>query len=94
MSNTISDTLHFIGIGGVGMSGIASVAAAQGMRVSGSDMKTNRYTRRLQREGVQVFIGHDAANLPDDDNATIVISTAILPFNAELKEAQRRSDAR
>ena len=44
MSNTISDTLHFIGIGGVGMSGIASVAAAQGMRVSGSDMKSNRST--------------------------------------------------
>lgn len=91
MTETISDTLHFIGIGGVGMSGIASVAAAQGMRVSGSDMKTNRYTRRLVREGVQVFIGHDAANLPDDDDATIVISTAILPFNAELQEAKRRN---
>lgn len=90
MPHSISDTLHFIGIGGVGMSGIASVAAAQGLRVSGSDMKASRYTKRLQDEGVHVFIGHDASNLPEGE-ATIVVSTAILPNNPELQEAKRRN---
>ncbi|WP_165062284.1 UDP-N-acetylmuramate--L-alanine ligase [Adlercreutzia sp. ZJ154] len=90
MPHTISDTLHFIGIGGVGMSGIASVAVAQGFKVSGSDMKASRYTKRLQDEGVQVFIGHDAKNLPEAD-ATVVVSTAILPNNPELQEAKRRN---
>lgn len=88
--SSISDTLHFIGIGGVGMSGIASVAAAQGMRVSGSDMKSSRYTKRLADEGVDVAIGHDAANIPEG-NPTVVVSTAILPNNPELQEAKRRN---
>lgn len=89
MPHTISDTLHFIGIGGVGMSGIASVAVAQGMRVSGSDMKESRYTKRLAEEGVQVHIGQAASHIPEGD-PTIVVSTAILDNNPELQEAHRR----
>lgn len=52
--------VHFIGVGGVGMSGIARVAADAGMRVSGSDMKSSRYTDDLVAAGIPIFIGHDA----------------------------------
>ena len=55
--------IHFIGIGGVGMSGIALVAKSRGVAVSGSDMKESRATKRLVDAGVDVMIGHDAANL-------------------------------
>lgn len=90
MPNDISDTLHFIGVGGVGMSGIASVAVAQGMCVSGSDMKESRYTKRLAAEGVDIHIGQAALNIPDGE-PTIVVSTAILDNNPELQEARRRN---
>lgn len=89
MPQHISDTLHFIGVGGVGMSGIASVAAAQGLRVSGSDMKESRYTKRLIDEGIKVHIGQAASNIPEGD-PTVVVSTAILENNPELQEAKRR----
>lgn len=81
--------IHFIGIGGVGMSGIALVANARGMQISGSDMKESRATRRLVDAGIKVSIGHDAANLPDDADA-IVVSSAIPDTNPELVEAKRR----
>ncbi len=83
------EAVHFIGIGGVGMSGIASVAHDQGLSVSGSDLRDSRYTQRLQEEGVRVFIGQDAANIPEG-HPTIVVSTAILENNPELMEARRR----
>ena len=54
-----TDKLHFIGVGGVGMSGIARVAHDQGMEVSGSDLKESRYTKQLREAGVTVFIGQD-----------------------------------
>ena len=81
--------IHFIGIGGVGMSGIALVAHARGMKVTGSDMKESRSTLALKKAGIQVFIGHDAANLPADAQA-VVISTAIPEKNPELKAARER----
>ena len=63
---------HFIGIGGVGMSGIARVAHDQGMRVTGSDMKASRYTRQLSEAGVQVLIGeHSASNIPGAGGASV-----------------------
>ena len=86
-------TVHFIGIGGVGMSGIARVAHDQGLTVSGSDLKASRYTEQLVEAGIQVFIGHDASNLPADDNAVVVVSTAILQNNPELKAAHERGMA-
>ncbi len=81
--------IHFIGIGGVGMSGIALVAAARGMQVSGSDLKDSRCVSQLRDAGIEVFIGHDAANLPDDCDV-VVISSAIPEKNPEYAEAKRR----
>jgi UDP-N-acetylmuramate--alanine ligase len=82
-------TIHFIGIGGVGMSGIALVAKARGITVSGSDMKESRATRKLAEAGIEVFIGHDAANVPQDCDV-VVVSSAIPEKNPELVEAHRR----
>ena len=84
--STISK-VHFIGIGGVGMSGIARVASDQGMQVSGSDLKQSRYTTQLEEAGVKVFIGHDASNIPQDVDV-VVVSTAILDNNPELQAAK------
>ena len=83
------EQIHFIGIGGVGMSGIARVASDQGMRVSGSDIRESRYTRQLVDVGVEVRIGHDAANVPAGD-PVVVVSTAILDNNPELVAAKER----
>ncbi len=81
--------IHFIGVGGVGMSGIARVASDSGMRVSGSDMKSSRYTEQLVQAGIPVFIGHDAGNLPSDCDV-VVVSTAIPETNPELAAARER----
>ena len=83
------DRVHFIGVGGVGMSGIARVAFDQGMRVSGSDLKESRYTKQLREAGIEVRIGHDAANVPEGD-VVVVVSTAILDNNPELAAAKQR----
>ena len=83
------EKLHFIGIGGVGMSGIARVAHDQGMQVSGSDLKESRYTRQLREAGIDVHIGHDPANIPEGD-PVVVVSTAILANNPELIAAKER----
>ena len=80
-------SIHFIGIGGVGMSGIAKVAFDQGLQVSGSDIRQSRYTDRLVEEGITVFIGHDAANL-DHHPDVVVVSTAILENNVEYLRAK------
>ena len=84
-----TDRLHFIGVGGVGMSGIARVAHDQGMEVTGSDLKESRYTKQLRDAGVTVFIGQDGANVPEGD-PLVVVSTAILENNPELIEARAR----
>lgn len=81
-------SLHFIGIGGAGMSGIALVLHKRGYRVTGSDLKQSRYVSLLEDAGVAVQIGHRTANLDRPDVA--VISSAIPPHNVELQEARRR----
>jgi len=82
--------VHFIGIGGVGMSGIARVAHDQGMEVSGSDLRASRYTDQLIKAGIDVHIGHEAGNIPEGDDVVVVVSTAILDNNPEYREAKRR----
>lgn len=82
--------VHFIGIGGVGMSGIARVAKEQGMEVSGSDLRESRYTQQLREAGVRIFIGQNASNLEGINPDVVVVSTAILDTNPELQEAKRR----
>ncbi len=80
--------LHFIGIGGSGMSGIAEVALRRGWRVSGSDLAASAATARLQALGAQVFIGHAPHQLGNPDR--VVVSTAIKADNPERLAAQAK----
>lgn len=80
--------IHFIGIGGIGMSGIAEILAGLGHAVQGSDAKGSAITERLAGLGVTLHIGHRAENL--GEAGVVVISTAIKPDNPELAEARRR----
>jgi UDP-N-acetylmuramate--alanine ligase len=75
-------SLHFIGIGGAGMSGLALVAQALGARVTGSDQAASAVCERLRAAGIELVIGHDAANYPA--GAELVVSTAIPDDNPEL----------
>ncbi len=78
--------VHFVGIGGAGMSGIADVMNTLGYQVSGSDMADNAVTQALKQAGVQVFQGHDAGHVADVD--VVVTSTAIADDNAEVVAAR------
>jgi UDP-N-acetylmuramate--alanine ligase len=80
--------VHFIGIGGIGMSGIAELLANLGYLVSGSDVKRSSVTDRLASLGVRIAVGHDAALVADAD--VVVVSSAVKPANAEVIEATRR----
>ena len=80
--------LHFIGIGGAGMSGLAVVCAGLGAEVTGSDRSESSYMERLRAAGLEPTIGHDAANLPE--GAEVVVSTAIAAENPELALARER----
>ncbi len=80
--------IHFVGVGGIGMSGIAELLVNLGYDVSGSDAKTSDVTDRLARLGARVFRGHDAAHVGDPD--VVVISSAIGETNVEVREAARR----
>ena len=80
--------IHFVGIGGIGMSGIAEVLLNQGYVVQGSDLKTTKITDRLARLGATIFTGQRAENLEHAE--VVVISSAIKPGNPELDEARTR----
>jgi UDP-N-acetylmuramate--alanine ligase len=81
--------IHFIGIGGSGMNGIAEVLLNLGFQVSGSDLSNSAVTQRLIRLGAKVYIGHDASHLNDAD--AVVVSTAVSSDNAEVQAARERS---
>ncbi|MES2825826.1 MAG: UDP-N-acetylmuramate--L-alanine ligase [Pseudomonadota bacterium] len=78
--------IHFIGIGGAGMSGIAEVLINQGYEISGSDIKASSVTERLQKKGAIVFIGHASANVVDAD--VVVNSSAVNNTNPEIIHAR------
>ncbi len=80
--------IHFVGIGGIGMSGIAEVLMVQGYTVQGSDLRPSPITERLERLGARVFVGQDAGNL--DAAEVVVVSSAIKPGNPELDAARAR----
>jgi len=80
--------IHFVGIGGAGMSGIAEVLLNQGYRISGSDLGESTVTRRLVALGAQVFVGHDAAHIDGAD--AIVTSTAVKEDNPEVVAAHAK----
>lgn len=83
--------VHFVGIGGAGMCGIAEVLASEGFRVSGSDLQATSVTRHLERMGVRVHIGHDAAHAREAD--VLVVSAAVPPTNVEIIEARSQGIA-
>lgn len=90
LPNTIG-TLHFVGIGGIGMSGIAEMLNTLGYTVQGSDIADGYNIARLRDHGVRVNIGHDAAFIRDEDGnfpAAVVVSSAIKPDNPEVLEAR------
>ncbi|WP_087505520.1 UDP-N-acetylmuramate--L-alanine ligase [Neiella marina] len=80
------ERIHFVGIGGAGMGGIAEVLAGEGYQVTGSDIAENAMVSRLRGLGVTVFIGHAASNI--EGASVVVVSTAIDPTNPEIAEAQ------
>ena len=80
--------IHFIGIGGSGMSGIAEVLVNLGFNVTGSDLASNSVTARLQAAGATVYQGHQKENLTDAD--VVVVSSAVNEANPEVKEARAR----
>jgi UDP-N-acetylmuramate--alanine ligase len=78
--------VHFIGIGGIGMSGIAEIMLRLGYQVQGSDAKAGANTERLEKLGAKVFIGHDAGQI--EGAAAVVYSSAIKPGNPEMEAAR------
>ena len=83
-----TEIIHFIGIGGIGMSGLSLIMKGKGFKVQGSDVNYNKNTERLKKEKIRIFIGHKKQNLK---NATIVvISSAIKNNNPELIYAKKK----
>lgn len=82
-------SIHFVGIGGIGMSGIAEVLVNLGYRVTGSDLSATDLTQRLAGLGANIFLGHHASHLGESD--VVVISTAVKADNPEVQEAHRRN---
>ena len=80
--------VHFVGIGGAGMSGIAEVLVTQGYQITGSDLVESVVTRRLARLGASIAIGHAAANVANAD--VVVVSTAVGADNPEVVAARER----
>src|ERR1700704_517011 len=86
--------LHFVGVGGAGMSAYARAAHSLGAEVSGSDGASSPYLERLQADGVlRASIGHAAANVPAGDGVELVYSSAVPPENAERAAARERGPA-
>ncbi len=86
--NGLSRKVHFVGVGGIGMSGLAEILLNLGCTVSGSDLSPSDITRRLERRGLRFHAGHAAANLGDAD--IVVVSAAVGEDNVEVVAANRR----
>lgn len=82
--------VHFVGIGGAGMSGIALVLHERGCQVSGSDLKRSHYVRELESAGIKVYVGHNASTIDTVDPEIIVVSSAIPDSNPEVVRAKER----
>ena len=81
------DIIHFVGIGGIGMSGLAQIMRNMGFRIQGSDLNKNKNTVSCSKLGIKVFIGHSSANIKG--TTIIVKSSAIKNNNIELKFAKK-----
>ena len=82
------EIIHFIGIGGIGMSGLALIMKAKGFKIQGSDIAINKNIEKLKKNNIKIFIGHKKQNIKDV--TIVVISSAIKRNNPELIEAQRK----
>ena len=89
LADLATKRVHFIGLGGAGMSGIARIMLARGISVSGSDAKDSSVLSGLKTLGAEVFIGHEAANI--EGAAVLVVSSAISDLNPELIKAKSES---
>jgi UDP-N-acetylmuramate--alanine ligase len=84
-----TETIHFVGIGGIGMSGLANIMKGLGFKVQGSDIKLNKNVDRLKKKKIKVYIGHNKKNV---SNSTIlVISSAIKQSNSEVLFAKKKN---
>ena len=83
------EKIHFVGIGGIGMSAIASVLNAMGYTITGSDLAKTEKTKSLEKSGIKIFYGHKAKNI-EDDIIAVVTSSAISPTNEEIIEAKKK----
>ena len=90
MSEWKGRRLHFVGIGGAGMSGLALIAAELGATVTGSDQAPSPYLERVIDTGIAAVVGHDGANVPAGDDVELVVSTAIGADNAERAAGRAR----
>ncbi|NWG28221.1 MAG: UDP-N-acetylmuramate--L-alanine ligase [Ignavibacteriaceae bacterium] len=81
--------IHFVGIGGIGMSGIAEILINKGFQVSGSDLHLTEVTKRLEELGAKIYEGHSPENVKDAD--VLVYSSAVIPDNPEVKAAAGRN---
>ena len=82
------EIIHFIGIGGIGMSGLAQVMKTMGFKIQGSDQNKNKSTSNCSKAGIKVFIGHTKKKIK---NATIIVkSFAVKDNNVEIKEAKKK----
>lgn len=83
---------YLVGIGGISMSGIAAILVERGFRVSGSDSAESEITKKLERKGIRVYIGHAKDNLAEEGKIDFVVySSAVSPNNVELREARKRN---
>ena len=83
-----TETIHFVGIGGIGMSGLANIMKGLGFKVQGSDIQLNKNVERLRKKKIKVYIGHNKKNV---SNSTIlVISSAIKQLNSEVLFAKKK----
>ena len=83
-----NEIIHFIGIGGIGMSGLAQIMKNMGFAVQGSDLNKNKNIDRLIQKGIKVYIGHNQKNL--NKTTMVVISSAVKKNNTELVEAKNK----
>ena len=83
------EIIHFLGIGGIGMSGLAQIMKTMGFKVQGSDLSKNKNTDNCKKIGIKIFTGHSKKNI---DRATIVVkSSAIKKNNVELIQANKKN---
>ena len=83
------EVIHFIGIGGIGMSGLAQIMSNMGFKIQGSDLSNNKNIERLKKIGIKIFIGHSKKNI---NKATMVVtSSAITKKNIELITSKKKN---